>query len=172
VRPGDKSLPDQAEEGLAIYGIPVSPVRISQRAAFVHSLTAGQTVNEYEPAGAAAEIRRLFTLSYKQDKKITGNHERKERLTHKKAISCQGAAADGSRQAQPYRDHAQAAGGRNPATTSAAEQGREKPLIEYYSPECIKQFKQITLDHDTTQQDLLAEAINDLFEKYGKAPIA
>lgn len=48
----------------------------------------------------------------------------------------------------------------------------KKPLIGYYSPECIKQFKQITLDRDTTQQDLLAEALNDLFHKYGKAPIA
>ncbi len=79
VRPGDKSLPDQAEQGLGIYNIPVSPVRISQRAAYVHSLTAGQTVSEYEPDGAAAaEIRDLFKLSFKQDKKITSNHNRKE----------------------------------------------------------------------------------------------
>jgi hypothetical protein len=39
-------------------------VRISQRAAFVHSLTAGQTVNEYEPAGAAAaEIRESIQVT-------------------------------------------------------------------------------------------------------------
>jgi len=48
----------------------------------------------------------------------------------------------------------------------------KKPLIAYFSPECIKQFKQITLDQDTTQQDLLAEALNDLFQKYGKPTLA
>lgn len=79
VRPGDKSLPDQAEQGLGMYNIPVSPVRISQRAAFVHSLTAGQTVQEYEPDGAAAgEMKELYKLSCKQDKKITSNQSRKE----------------------------------------------------------------------------------------------
>lgn len=59
-------------------------------------------------------------------------------------------------------------------TALTVQPGRvgKKPLIGYYSPECIKQFKQITLDRDTTQQDLLAEALNDLFHKYGKAPIA
>ena len=64
VRPGDKALPDQAEEGLAGHNIPGSGVRITQRAAFVHSLTAGQTVDEYELDGAAAgEIRALFRLA-------------------------------------------------------------------------------------------------------------
>lgn len=59
-------------------------------------------------------------------------------------------------------------------TRAAVQPGRagKKPLIGYYSPECMKQFKQITLDNDTTQQGLLAEALNDLFQKYGKAPIA
>ena len=65
---------------------------------------------------------------------------------------------------------------RRPAgdTRALVQPGRvgKKPLIGYYSPECIKQFKQITLDRDTTQQDLMAEALNDLFHKYGKAPIA
>lgn len=56
----------------------------------------------------------------------------------------------------------------------AQQPGRagKKPLIGYYSPECMRQFKQIVLDNSTTQQDLLAEALNDLFQKYGKPPIA
>jgi len=33
-------------------------------------------------------------------------------------------------------------------------------------------LKQLALEEDTTVQDLLAEALNDLFEKYGKEPIA
>lgn len=48
----------------------------------------------------------------------------------------------------------------------------KRPLIAYFSPECIRQFKQIALDHDTTQQALLAEALNDLFQKYGKPTLA
>jgi len=48
----------------------------------------------------------------------------------------------------------------------------KKPLIGYFSPECMKQVKQIGLDRDKTQQDLLAEALNDLFTKYGKPTIA
>jgi hypothetical protein len=61
--------------------------------------------------------------------------------------------------------------GKPPALVQPGRAGK-KPLMGYYSPECVKQFKQITLDRDTTQQDLLAEALNDLFQKYSKAPIA
>ncbi len=64
IRPGDKTLPDSAESHLAQYSIPVSPQRITQRAAVVHALTAGQAVTEFEPDGAAArEIRALFELA-------------------------------------------------------------------------------------------------------------
>jgi hypothetical protein len=35
-----------------------------------------------------------------------------------------------------------------------------------------KQVAQIHLDHDKTQAELVAEALNLLFEKYGKPPIA
>ena len=46
--------------------------RITQRIAFVHSLTAGKTVLEYEPHGAAArEIVKLCTLVCKHDYSIT-----------------------------------------------------------------------------------------------------
>lgn len=64
IRPGDKTLPDSAESHLAQYSIPVSPQRITQRAAVVHALTAGQAVTEFEPDGAAAlEVRALFKLA-------------------------------------------------------------------------------------------------------------
>jgi chromosome partitioning protein len=64
VRPGDRSLPDDAEEGLAVYGVPVASQRICQRAPFVHSLIAGKTVEEFEPDGPAAqEIRALLALA-------------------------------------------------------------------------------------------------------------
>lgn len=64
VRPGDKTLPDGAESHLAQFPIPVSPQRITQRAAAVHALTAGQTVSEFEPEGPAAhEISELFRIA-------------------------------------------------------------------------------------------------------------
>ena len=60
--PGSVTAAKQAEEGItAKYKMPVMDRRISQRAAFVHSVTDGKTVIEYEPAGAAAaEVRALF----------------------------------------------------------------------------------------------------------------
>ena len=79
IRPGDKALPDGAETHLSQYPIPVSPQRITQRAAFVHSLTAGQTVIEFEPEGAAArEIRALFEISCNHDNMVTRSHEIRE----------------------------------------------------------------------------------------------
>ena len=67
VRAGDKSLPAQAEEALSAYGIAVATVRICQRVALRDSLTSAQTVDEYEPGGAAAaEIRALFEAACQQ----------------------------------------------------------------------------------------------------------
>lgn len=55
-------LANQAEQGITEkYGMPVLGTRITQRMAFVHSVTEGKTVFEYEPDGAAAaEIKALF----------------------------------------------------------------------------------------------------------------
>jgi chromosome partitioning protein len=49
------SLPDEAGQAINSYGLEVCPVRIHQRMAFVHSLTAGQTAIEFEPKGKAAK---------------------------------------------------------------------------------------------------------------------
>ena len=64
IRPGDKALPDGAEAHLSQYSLPVSPQRITQRAAVVHALTAGQAVTEFEPDGVAArEVTELFRIA-------------------------------------------------------------------------------------------------------------
>lgn len=44
-----------AREAVAVHGLDVAPITIQQRAAFGHALTAGQTAQEYEPDGKAAE---------------------------------------------------------------------------------------------------------------------
>ena len=54
-------LADDAAEALADMGLPIAPVRVGCRVAFVKSLAEGQGVLEFEPKGAAAEeIQRLF----------------------------------------------------------------------------------------------------------------
>lgn len=61
------ALADEAIEAMKGYGVAVAPIRVGQRAAFVHSLTAGQTAQEYEPDGKAAEeIQKLYKWICKQ----------------------------------------------------------------------------------------------------------
>jgi chromosome partitioning protein len=55
------SLADEAEAAVSSYGLSVSPIRVAHRVAYVHALTAGQTAQEYEPQGKAAEeISQLY----------------------------------------------------------------------------------------------------------------
>jgi hypothetical protein len=45
-------------------------------------------------------------------------------------------------------------------------------IAAHVVPEAAKQFKLLAVQHDRTTQDLLVEAINDLFAKYGLSRIA
>ena len=61
------TLAAEAQSALEAYGLPVAPVRIGHRAAFVHAMTAGQGAQEYEPRGKAArEIARLHDWTHAQ----------------------------------------------------------------------------------------------------------
>jgi chromosome partitioning protein len=67
VPPGATRLIEDARAAAAVHDIEVAPIVIEQRAALSHSLTAGQTAQEYEPAGKAAkEIARLFDWLHAQ----------------------------------------------------------------------------------------------------------
>ncbi len=58
---GETAIVREAREAVAAYGLPVSPVGVSQRAAFSHALIDGHAVTEFESKGkAAAEIRSLW----------------------------------------------------------------------------------------------------------------
>jgi uroporphyrinogen-III synthase len=48
----------------------------------------------------------------------------------------------------------------------------KKTVAAHFDPAVSKQLKQLGLERDTSTQALLREAINDLFAKYGKPPIA
>jgi len=45
-------------------------------------------------------------------------------------------------------------------------------ITQWVDPAVRKQLAQLALDHDKSQATLSAEALNLLFEKYGKSPIA
>ncbi|WP_341532335.1 ribbon-helix-helix domain-containing protein (plasmid) [Nostoc sp. UHCC 0302] len=52
-----------------------------------------------------------------------------------------------------------------------SRQGK-KAITGFFDPAVSRQLKQLALEQDSTVQALLAEALNELFEKYGKKPIA
>jgi chromosome partitioning protein len=59
--PARGSLAAEAIQAVQGYGIDIAPVQIGQRAAYLHSLTAGMASQEYEPKGkAAGEIQHLY----------------------------------------------------------------------------------------------------------------
>ena len=60
-RGGETAIVREARDALGVYGLPVSPASVSQRAAFSHALIDGRAVTEFEATGkAAGEIRGLF----------------------------------------------------------------------------------------------------------------
>lgn len=60
--PRATALLADARKAVAVYGIDIAPVSIQQRAAYSHALTGGQTAEEYEPDGKAAEeIAQLYS---------------------------------------------------------------------------------------------------------------
>lgn len=64
--PARGTLADEAQQVINNNGLNVSPVRLGQRAAFVHSLTIGKSVLEYEPHGKAAqEIKSAYKWTCK-----------------------------------------------------------------------------------------------------------
>jgi hypothetical protein len=67
-----------------------------------------------------------------------------------------------------------AAAARRPTQPSAIPPSRvgKKPVTAFFDPEVSRQIKKIGLDQDKTMQDLLQEALNDLFRKYDLPPIA
>ena len=54
----------------------------------------------------------------------------------------------------------------------AATRAGKKKVTASLDPATHKQLRQLGLDRDMTTEALLIEAINDLFKKYAKRPIA
>lgn len=49
---------------------------------------------------------------------------------------------------------------------------KKKAVVGYFAREVHTQLKQMALLHDRSMQELLGEAMNDLFRKYKLPPIA
>lgn len=62
--------------------------------------------------------------------------------------------------------------GRGGASHLPPSRQGKKTVAGFFDTAVSTQLKQIGLDENKTVQDLLAEAINDLFKKYKKPPIA
>ena len=61
------SLAHEAAQAIASYNVELAPIHIGHRASFIHSLTTGQSVLEYEPNGKAMEeINKLYKWIIKQ----------------------------------------------------------------------------------------------------------
>jgi hypothetical protein len=64
------------------------------------------------------------------------------------------------------------------AETAGEEVSGAKPskrgtmLVTQHDPAVIKQLKLLAAERNTTQQKLVAEGLNIVFQKYGKQPIA
>lgn len=70
--PHNGSLGDEAEQAIKSYNLAVSPIRITERRAFIRSLTASQSVQEYEPKGRGAEeIQQFYKFTLSQLNKFT-----------------------------------------------------------------------------------------------------
>jgi hypothetical protein len=72
---------------------------------------------------------------------------------------------------QPGREEAPAPTARPSSVPRPDRRGRA-PLPFWTSAPAKKQLRLLAAEQDTTQQDLMTEALNLLFDKYRKPPIA
>ena len=74
----------------------------------------------------------------------------------------------------PFPDRPRDPGGQGSRMLQVVAPSRagKKPITGFFDPEVSKQIKKVALDKDKTMQELLQEALNDLFRKYDLPPIA
>jgi hypothetical protein len=71
-------------------------------------------------------------------------------------------------------DRIERAGGIERPNSKPRQKNRDglKGLLTYHPPAVIKQLKMIAIENDKNNQQLLTEALNMIFIKYGKGAIA
>ena len=58
------------------------------------------------------------------------------------------------------------------ATYRPPSRAGQRAITHYAKPEAHKQLRLLCLERDANVQELMTEALNDLFQKYGKSIIA
>jgi hypothetical protein len=91
-------------------------------------------------------------------------------MTNKK-LSLSAALREVTRQQSPSTVAAPVANAPETCGKSPARQG-QKVVSGHFDPAVSKKLKLLAIEQDTNLQDLLGEAINDLFTKYQKSPLA
>ena len=61
---------------------------------------------------------------------------------------------------------------RSVTSSNALSRNGKKAIAGFFDPAVSRQLKQIGLERDLGVQELMREAFNDLFEKYGRSRIA
>src|ERR1700730_13881953 len=98
-----------------------------------------------------------FMAGLRAVEKREGVQRRPRRAPPPKATAAASAAPEDASAAGPLLQHSR----------------RGKVAITHWvDPAVRKQVAQLALDHDKSQAELVSEALNLLFEKYGKSPIA
>jgi hypothetical protein len=72
---------------------------------------------------------------------------------------------------EPTEPHHAAEESSTPVYTPPSRRGT-KVISGHFDPAVSRQLRMLALDEDSSVQELLREAVNDLFIKRGKAPIA
>lgn len=94
--------------------------------------------------------------------------------TKKPSLSAALHEASGRKPAAAEEPPAQAEAGSTGEVKSTTRPSRQqtKAIGGHFDPVVSRQLRQLALDENKTVQALLAEALNDLFVKYGRKPIA
>lgn len=72
----------------------------------------------------------------------------------------------------PVAVAAEGQGGEGDRTPRAPRRSGKVNIAGYFDPAVRKQLAMLAVERDTDQVKLMAEALNLLFEKYGRSPIA
>lgn len=96
-------------------------------------------------------------------------------MAQKKKPHLANALADASHSAR-YRqgDTTEKASGKTSGSSSSVPPSRQntRPITGHFPKEVRDQLKILAVERDTTMHHLMAEALNDLFAKYGKPEVA
>ena len=132
------------------YGAAVAPARIGARAAFAHCLPLGLSVAEAYPRSMAAR--------YAPSERGCATTSETAMPETDNPFASVLSRPDGETAASPRPSR-----NRGPGTVTIAG---------HFSPAVHRQLRLLGVMQDRTVQSLLGEALNELFRKHGKRPIA